>query len=95
MKFIIPPKIRLSQRVVYEIVWSDEICGDEDTLGECRYDVRQIAISTKQSETDKMKTFIHETLHAISHEFKIPLTHKVIYALEHIIYRIMALNGWL
>lgn len=95
MKFKIPTHLRLTQRVEYEIVWTDEIGKDSETAGECRYASRQIAICNKQSDRDKMKTFIHEALHAISHEFKIPLPHKAIYKLEHIIYRIMVLNKWL
>lgn len=91
----IPTSIRIKSKIKYEVVWTDLIGGNEKTLAECRYDSKQIVIKNGQSDTDKLKAFIHEVFHAIEFEYRIPIPHKIIYLLEHAIFKIIKLNGWL
>ena len=70
---------------------------DEKTLGECRFDQRQIALKKGMSERETIKSFIHEILHALQHERGISrtdLTHKGIYDLEGALYYLVFHNDW-
>lgn len=87
----IPHKIRIKSRISYEIVWVDRF-DDEHCLGECRGDVKQIAILKNQSDKQTFQTFLHEVLHAIEFEHGISLPHKSIHVLDAAIYKILKLN---
>ena len=90
----LPHKIRITSRVSYEICFVDRF-EDGSTLGECRFHSRQIALLKGQSETDMVKSLIHEVLHAVGHEGKFDLPHKAIYALEHALHKVLTLNKWM
>lgn len=87
----IPPSLKIKNKVVYEVVHSRDFIEGDD-LGQCRFDVRQIVLSEKQSKIQEKKTFIHEVLHAICFERKIDISHKAIYQLEDAIYYIITRN---
>ena len=89
----IPARIKIKNRVVYEIVWVDSF-KDPKTLGECRFDARQIALKTGQSDRETLKTLIHEILHAIDYERGIPIRHRTVYQMETAIYYILFHNDW-
>ena len=91
----IPTQIRLKSKVTYEIVWAEVIGDKEKTMAECRYDTKQIVIKSGQSEQENWKCLIHEILHALEFEYRIPVPHKIIYLLEEAIYKLAKLNGWL
>ena len=90
----LPHKIRIKSKVAYEVVWAERIGDDETTLGECRYDTKQIVLKTGMSDTEVMKTLIHEVFHAMAFEYDIQIPHKAIYHLEHSVYKVIKLNKW-
>lgn len=67
---------------------------DEKTLGECRYDQKQIAIKIGLSERQTTKTFLHEICHAIFYERDLKIRHKDVYKLEQAIYYMVFHNDW-
>ena len=91
----IPHSVKVKKGLVYEVVWSDLIGENSDTLAECRRDLKQIIIKNGQSERANWECFIHEVLHLIEFEFKIPLSHPLVYKLEKAIIKILINNGWL
>lgn len=91
--FKIPARLKIKNKVVYEIVWVDSF-ADPDVLGECRFDTKQIVLKQGQSEREIMKTFIHESLHAMEFERGIKIPHKVIYQLEDAVYYFLFHNDW-
>lgn len=88
-----PSRIKIKNKVVYERVSVDSF-ADPDTLGECRFDQRQIAIKDGQSERQEMKTFIHELLHAVCEERGIKISHRAIYQLEDALFYLLFHNDW-
>jgi hypothetical protein len=87
----LPNSLRIKSKVTYEVLFTNEF-KDGLTLGEMRPDKKQIVINLNQSETEMAKTFIHEVLHAISDEYKAPLSEKQTQALEKGIYNFLKLN---
>lgn len=91
---ILPNKVRITKDVAYEIVYIDEF-NDNATLGECRYDQKQIVINRNQSKTETVKTILHEIVHAIAMENDIKLTETHVLGLENGLWRFLKLNGLL
>lgn len=87
----IPNKIRITQKVSYEIVFIDEFI-DGRTLGECRFDTKQIVLNKNQSLSETIKSLIHECFHALAMENDFELTENQVLALEDAIYRFLRLN---
>lgn len=69
----------------YEVLYIDEF-KDGKTLGETRFDPKQIVI--KNGLTPKMTviTFLHECFHSASEEFGIGLTENQVLSLEKSLY---------
>lgn len=67
--------------------------SEKDTVGECDPSSREIRIKTGQTPKETYKTFLHECLHAIEEEFKVPLKHAVVYKLEDAFFRFLVENG--
>jgi hypothetical protein len=89
----IPSHIKIKNKVVYEIVWVDSF-KDEDVLGECRPEQRQIALKNGMSEKQTWATFLHEILHCFQFERDVSISHKHIYELEEAIYYALFHNKW-
>lgn len=89
----IPARLKIKNRVTYEIVWVDSF-ADPDVLGECRFDSKQIAIKSGQSERELFKTFVHEVLHAVEFERGIKMPHKTVYQLEDAVFYLLFHNIW-
>jgi hypothetical protein len=91
---LIPNHVRITKDITYEILWTDEFFKDNNKLGECWYDGRQIKINKNQSPTQAFATFIHEVYHAMSFETKgLNLTEPQVQKLEHATMRVLKLNG--
>lgn len=91
---LIPPQVRITRSIAYEVVYVDEFLKDKNQLGECRYDTKQILLRNGQSQTETFKTFLHETLHAVSFENKnLNLTERQVLILEDGLFRVMKLNS--
>jgi hypothetical protein len=91
----LPPKVRIKSKVSYEIVYSDLISDCDKTLGECRPVEKQIVIKSGLSDTETVKTFIHEVFHAMDFEYGLELKHKSVHALEEAILKLLKLNKWM
>ena len=91
----IPSSIKVKKGITYEVVWADLIEDNPETLAMCRKDSRQIVIKNGQTESASWEAFIHEYLHMLEFEFKIPIPHPLVYKLETAIFKTMKLNKWL
>jgi hypothetical protein len=86
--------VRITARTSYDVVFQDRIADDERCLGLCDFDKRTIYLASRLSETERLKTFIHECLHAISAEHGFELPHRTVYALEESLVKFLKLNRW-
>lgn len=86
------PEMILIKGDIWQIRLVKEIEAGKNTVGLCDEQDNMIYIKRGQSTKDKVKTFIHELLHAIeiSHNFNIP--HRLVYALEEPIYQLIKDN---
>lgn len=94
----LPSSVRITKDVAYEVVYIPKFEQGKSkyvTHGECRFDVKQIVISLDQSQTNIVKTFIHELFHCMEFENKIDIPHKAIHQLEHAVLKVLKLNGWM
>ena len=89
----IPPHLKIKNKTVYEVVWVDEFTAP-DTLGECRFNSRQIALKIGQSDKQEFKSLIHEMHHAMCEEREIKISHRAIYQLEDALFYILFHNDW-
>lgn len=94
MRTKIPSQVRITSKISYEVVYTDQF-KDPKVVGESRPGFPQIAIQNGLSNTETVKTFIHEVLHAIATENDFTLTENQVLALEDGIYRVLRLNKWL
>lgn len=77
----IPHRIRVGGRTYFEIVWVDSFPNPQ-IVGETRFDPKQIALKTGQSQKEATLTYLHEILHAVSDHYDIGLTETQVQALE-------------
>lgn len=87
----IPPRIRITSKVTYEVRWTDEF-KDPDQLGECCPSTKQIVIKTGLKKRKAFYVFLHEVLHAISLEHELELTEAQVEGLELGLDRLARLN---
>lgn len=90
----IPTKVRIKKDVTYSVIQKDmghDYKGHK-VLGECIYKDKEIFLTIHQSDTEKIKTLIHEVLHAIEFEYKMDISHKSVEILEIALYRVLKLN---
>lgn len=89
----IPNQIWIRPKVIYEVVYQDQIGDDPDTVGYCDTETKHLYIKNGQKKDEKIRCLIHECLHAIVDENKIKITHAVIHKLEKAIYEYLILNN--
>jgi hypothetical protein len=85
LKTKIPPRVQVAKNVYYEICWVDAFRSPE-TLGETRFDTRQILIKLGMSPKETVTTYLHELGHALSAEYNANLTEAQVLALESALY---------
>lgn len=90
----IPARVRIKHNCVYEVVTIKSF-ADGETMGECRYDDKQIVILEGMTDTQTAKTFLHEVLHAIQYEYQAGITESQVRKLEDGIWRVLRLNKWI
>jgi hypothetical protein len=88
----IPSRVQLDKKCQYEIVWVDSF-SDLDTLGETRFDKKQIAIKKNMSPKNTVITYLHEILHGISAEHGIELTESQVTTFEKAFYYLLKDNN--
>ena len=81
-----PKEIQVGQ-TVYRIRFCSKatmltLDGDPKTIGFCCEASETIYIAIGLKPKDRFETPLHELLHAVSFEYKIPIPHKLIYGLE-------------
>lgn len=91
----IPSKIKIRGRVFYQVVWSEVIKDNPDIMGLAEPNEKTIYLKLGMSDTETMKTLIHEVIHAIEFEWDQPIPHKITYTLEEGIWKILKLNKWI
>jgi len=91
----IPSEVRIKRGIYYRIVWQQIIQNDPEVCGLCDPAEQTITLKLGMSDTEIVKTFIHEMIHAIESEWKEPIPHRIVYALEEGIYKVLKLNKWL
>lgn len=64
----------------------------EVTRGYCVQEDRFIAIREKLGAREAFATLLHETLHAIEHEYSLPIKHDLVYALEEALSQVLLDN---
>src|SRR5882724_10806013 len=74
---------------LYEI----EVVAGKVYLGKCDFRKKRIRLSNRLRGAELLSTLIHELLHAVEHEFAIPLKHSVVYKLEEAILSVCSDNG--
>lgn len=77
----IPHRVRIKSKVWYEILWVSDF-KDGKTLGESRFNEKQIVLLNSMSPKLTVSTFIHELYHVISHEYGADLTENQVLKLE-------------
>lgn len=87
----IPAFVKITRRVTYEVIWVDDF-ADGETLGECRYATKQIALLKSMKPVEMWMTFIHEVLHALSFHNDVGLTERQVLNLEKGIERMLRAN---
>lgn len=94
LKDKIPPKVRVTSKLSYEVVFIDAF-PNENQVGECRYNEKQIVIKTGLSDSETWGTFLHELAHAWSFEYggKNPLTETQVIWLEKALKNCIRLNN--
>jgi hypothetical protein len=85
---LIPHRVQVTRKSFYEICYVDSFV-DENVLGETRFDRKQIVIKDGQHPKEKVHTYIHELLHAISAEYDVNLTETQVRALERALYYVL------
>lgn len=88
----IPNRVQFSKNGFYEVVWVDDFPGG-NTVGETRFDRKQIAIKKDLSDRLTVITYLHECLHALSHETDAELTESQILNLEKVFYYLLKKNN--
>lgn len=87
----IPPRIRIGGRTYFEVCWVDDF-ADGQTLGETRFDPKQIVIKKNQSPKQTVLTYLHEVTHAASDHYGLGLTENQVLGIEAS-FMVLLLNG--
>ena len=90
----LPRKVRITPEVSYYVYLVDEF-EDDDILGLCEPETKQILIRFNLGKREMMATFIHEVLHAIEFEHGIAIPHALISQIDTSIEQVLRLNKWI
>lgn len=80
----IPHRVHIGPNTHFEILWVDSFVN-ESTLGETRFNEKQIVIKKGMSDKLTVITYLHEVLHAASDKHDIKLTEKQVLQFEKFI----------
>lgn len=84
----IPNRIQINKKDYYEVLWVDGFTNDQ-TLGETRYDVKQIVLKKNLSPKLTIVTFMHELVHCFFTEYGIALTESDVLKTEKFFYYLL------
>lgn len=77
----IPPSVHTGKKDRFEVVYVDSFSAP-DTVGETRFNPKQIALKNGQSPRELVLTYLHEVIHAVDHTHEIGLTETQVRKLE-------------
>lgn len=88
------PKEILVREEWYEVRFAQVIPGEpKSTLGLACQETKTIWIKLGQSPRDRFKTLMHEIMHIIEYEYDLKIPHRLIYALEEPLIRLILDNA--
>lgn len=88
----IPHFVQVSKKGIYEVLYTDDFL-DGNTLGETRFNPKQIILKNGMSPKDTVTTFIHEIIHSFSNEYEANITESQVRALEKGSYYLLKFNN--
>ena len=74
------PKHLIINEDIWSVVFLNNFDGDQ--VGECCPSEMLIKIKNGQGADERLKTFLHEVVHAIEFSYNFQLNHKHVYKLE-------------
>lgn len=86
-----PKTLQVSDEV-YKIQWVRAFKGHDNQVGECCWTDKIIRIKLGQTPSDRLKTFIHEVIHAYECEFGLKMPHKLVYQMEEALFQFLMEN---
>lgn len=89
---MLPRKVRITAKISYSVLFVDKL--ENDDLGSCDKNSRQILILLGMSKKETLATFIHELIHAIEFEYNIAIPHLAVHQMDLAIEAILRLNKW-
>lgn len=92
LKNRIPNKIQLAKDCVYRILYTKED-KHVDYYGISYPDKKQLWLNTNQSDTELVKTYLHEVAHAVSDVYGLELTEGQVLKLEQAFYYLLKPNN--
>lgn len=88
----LPRSVKVKDKV-YTISYTQTVEKGE-LAGRCFHDQKKMDIAMDQIPEEVESTVIHEILHAISYEYKFPLSESKVLKLEQALYEVFKQNGW-
>ena len=88
----LPPRVRITPKVSYEILFIERFDDDEKCVGQTRYETKQIVIKKNESLSLTFRTVLHEIIHAINFEYELDLTERHVLGLEKGIFTVFRIN---
>lgn len=77
------PALTLIKDKIYHVIFAKKLKDKRGLLdGLCDLELKLIMISLDQTPRNMYSTYLHEKMHAIEHEYKLPLGHPRIERLE-------------
>lgn len=92
-----PSDIRISENVIYEVVWKKGLidpASNAPAYGLCDLDSKIIYLTMGMDKITAMQTLVHEIMHALEEEWGMDLPHEIIETLEHPVVLVFILNNW-
>ncbi len=87
-----PDKLRVGSRI-YRVRFVSSIRRNKNNLGICDEHRGEILIRKDLSEDEKLKTLVHELLHAMEFEYQIKMPHDAVYQYEEAIFDFLCANS--
>lgn len=87
----LPHRIRITSKVSYFVLLVPKFTN-EDQVGECDPNTRQIKIKIGLPPSEMVATLLHEIIHALSFENEINLTENQVLCLEDALLTALRLN---
>jgi Zn-dependent peptidase ImmA (M78 family) len=88
----LPNQLWIKPKVIYEVVYQEQIGDDPKDIGYCDDETKHIYIKLGLDQLDELDTQIHELLHAVCHSYRVKLPHKELDKLATALAKVILLN---